>query len=375
MQKFANNSNCRKVSIELLNLAKKKEAKRFLDTVQDYKVFENIQYYTPYCQAMTINSFNMINVKNPNLWDKLSEHFYTKLKDMTVGDILMSLNAFTQKKQENIDWKLIEGIILVKWPEVLEKNQIIFLPYIFSKNLKGSSDLWNLILKDFIPYIKTLKETAMVNNVWSFYSVKLGSKDLWNEFEIHLLKNVDSYQEGNLTKLIFALSNITKSIYDLTRINKKILELLNNSKRKLALDGRDLAYIYFSLVALDIRERPIQDIWKNKLLTNLKHIKLKDLIKLTQSLKILNDFDQDTNKQICARMEHIYHEEFDNLKLEEAEIFQKYFMEEEMISDRLKTYVKRVAIRLATLHGTGSTDDVDQKKFKEKIIIKDDLDF
>ena len=169
----------RKITAQLRYLAKRNKIKEFKTYVRQEKVLENLKDYSPYCLATTIQSFNQIGVKNDNLWDKLSEYFYQKLDEMSVGDLLMSINAFSQKKSENMDWQALEQIIIQKWPEVLEKEHIIFLPYIFAKNQKGSPVFWEMILRDLPAFIKICKETSMVNNVWAFYLMKIYDKPLW----------------------------------------------------------------------------------------------------------------------------------------------------------------------------------------------------
>lgn len=159
-------------------------------------------------------------------------------------------------KTENVDTIIIENTLIEKWDEVLEKRQIIFLPFIMSKNPNYSEKLWDMVIRDIKPFIKSFGETVMVNNIWAYYQIKLDDKDIWKEVERHLLfRNIKRYNSSNLCKILFCLSNIHKEgLYDFSKVYKKILDKfkiqwMNGIK---TWDGRDLAFVFYALVIFEV---------------------------------------------------------------------------------------------------------------------------
>lgn len=165
---------------------------------------------------------------------------------MSIGDILLSTSAFAQKNHESINWKDLEELLLKRWEELNNKDQIIFIPYIFSKNKKGSEKFWTALEKDITTKTGYLGETCMVNNIWAFSSMKKGNEQFWHEIKIALLKKVRSYKIYNLSKIMFSLSTIP---YDMKAVQQKIIEVFQYNwvqKNQTMWEGKNLAFVFFA---------------------------------------------------------------------------------------------------------------------------------
>lgn len=87
MKKVLNDSTIRQLTSQLSILAKQNKSKQFMTVVHQQKIIGSLDQFSPYCLSNTISSFHKIGVRNSNMWDLLSKHFYNKLEGMAVGDI------------------------------------------------------------------------------------------------------------------------------------------------------------------------------------------------------------------------------------------------------------------------------------------------
>ena len=96
------------------------------------------------------------------------------------------------------------------------------------------------------------------------------------------MTTIHKYKPENLTKIIFALSNLQ---YDIRKLNYAILKVFcrHFDQGRKIWDGKDLAYIYFSLDSIGVQDPAILATFLEILQTNLASIQLPDIIKITNS--------------------------------------------------------------------------------------------
>ncbi|EAR82835.1 hypothetical protein TTHERM_01080430 (macronuclear) [Tetrahymena thermophila SB210] len=287
----------------ILQLAKQKDKKKFLNAIEDTKVLDNLDKLNCKDTSQLIYSFSKVDINDMRYWKLLNKQFLKIQSGMNTFDLIMCSYAFAKnylsspsrymhkENQEviNMIWQQLEVSILKNQNELMIQQQqssnIGLLMYSFHILNKGSPQLWNMMLGILINQIQNIDQRNLAMCCYVLSKRNIGDDSVWKNIANHVIDDLKQFTWKNVIIIIYSFSRMNKGDSELWQVfeetviyqtqRRSLSEKHVNQKGGTILPARDISQILWSFASLKQGSQEFWETMENLLIDNSSNMDFK----------------------------------------------------------------------------------------------------
>ncbi|KAL4429719.1 hypothetical protein ABPG74_001405 [Tetrahymena malaccensis] len=317
----------------ILNLAKQKDKKKFLNAIEDSRVLDNLDKLNCKDTSQLIYSFSKVDINDMRYWKLLNKQFLKIQSGMNTFDLIMCSYAFAKNylsspsrymhkdNQEviNMIWQQLEVSILKNQNELMIQQQqssnIGLLMYSFHILNKGSPQIWDMMLGILTKQIQNIDQRNLAMCCYVLSKRNIGDDAVWKVISNYVIDDLKEFTWKNVMIIIYSFSRMNKadselwSVFEETIIfqtqRRSLQEKHVNQKGGTILPARDISQILWSFASLKQGSLQFWETMENLLIDNSTSMDFKTFNKSLFSFYFAEKGSQEFWKFISEMQLHI----------------------------------------------------------------------